>query len=275
MRKVTGILWLSLLLVAVTPVGARPQFGRNDNRSSGDRVCVYQNNNFQGWEECYRPGDEVADLNTRSNNISSIRVFGRAIITVYDGRNFQGASAQISSEVNDLMRLNAGGFANRQNWNDRIESFRVTSPNYRAEEPPTVFGRNDGRNDRRDDRRDSRRDDRRDDRRDNRSGNREPDSICLYEDTNFRGRVECFDAGSRVSDLGRSGNWSDKVSSIRIIGEGRAAAYLDIGYRGEHLVIDQDIPNLSHLRLSNGRTWDNQISSLEVVGGGRRAVGRR
>jgi hypothetical protein len=255
MRKVTGILWLSLLLVAVAPVGARPQLGRNDN---GDRVCVYQNNNFQGWQECYRPGDEVADLNTHGNNISSIRVFGRAIITVYDSRNFQGPSAQISSEVRDLVQLNAGGFANRQNWNDRIESFRVTSPNYRAPEPETVFGRND----------------RRDDRRNDRFGRGEPDSICLYEDTNFRGRVECFDAGRQVSDLGRSGNWSDKVSSIRIIGDGRAAAYLDIGYRGEHLVIDQDIPNLSHLRLGNGRTWDNQISSIEVVGG-RRAVGRR
>ncbi len=245
MRKVTGILWLSLLLVAVTPVGARPQFGRNDNRSA-DRVCVYQNNYFQGWEECYRPGDEVANLNSHGNSISSIRVYGRAIITFYDGRNFQGASAQISSEVRDLAQLSAGGFANNQHWNDRIESFRVTSPNFRAPEPPTIFGRNN----------------RGDDRRNGGFGRREPDSVCLYEDTDFRGRVECFDAGSQVSDLGRSGDWSDKVSSIRIIGDGRAAAYLDIRYRGEALVIDQDIPDLGHLRLRDGRSWNNQISSI-------------
>jgi hypothetical protein len=259
MRKLNGILWLSLLLVAVTPLGARtrPQFGRNDNRS-GDRVCVYQNSNFQGWEECFRPGDEVSDLNTHGNNISSIRVYGNAIITFYDGRNFQGPSAQVNSEMRDLSQLNAGGFANRQSWNDRIESFRVTSPNYRAPQPDTVF--------RNDDRRDNRRDDRF-------GGRREPDSVCVYEDTDFRGRVECFDAGRDVSDLGRSGDWSDRISSIRIIGNGRAVAYLDIRYQGERLLIDQDIPNLSHLRLRNGRTWDNQISSLEVAGG--RALGRR
>jgi len=255
MRKVTGVLWLSLLLVAVTPVGARPQFGRNDNRS-GDRVCVYQNNNYQGWEECFRPGDEVANLHSHGNSISSIRVYGRAILTVYDGRNFDGPSAQIANEVRDLNQFSAGGFGNRS-WNDRIESFRVTSPNSRVPEPPPVFGRPD----------------RRDDRRDDRFGQREPDSICLYEDTNYRGRVECFDAGRQISDLGRSGSWSDRVSSIRIMGNAKAAAYRDISYRGERLVIDQDIPDMSHLRLRDGKTWNDQISSMEVVGG-RRAFGR-
>ena len=249
MKKLTGILWLSLLWVAVTPAGARGQQGRNDNRSS-DRVCVYQNNYFQGWEECYRPGDEVADLHTHGNNISSIRVYGNAIISVYDGRNFEGPSTQITSEIRDLTQLTgAGGFAGRANWNDRIESFRVTSLNLRGS-----VGR--------------------DDRRDNRQGRREVDSVCVYENTGYRGRVECFDSGRDVSDLGRSGDWSDRISSIRIIGAGRAAAYLDIGYRGERLIIDQDVPDLSHLRIRNGRTWDNQISSLEV-GGGRRTAGRR
>ena len=257
MRKVTGIIWLSLLLGAVTPVGARPQSGRNDNRS-GDRVCVYQNNYFQGWEECYRPGDEVGDLRTHGNSISSIRVYGRAMVTIYDNKNFEGASAQISSEVNDLGQLAAGGFAMRGNWNDRVESIRVTSPNYRAPEPPTVFGRND-----------------RNDRRDDRFGRREPDSVCFYEDTNYRGRVECFDSGTDISDLGRSADWSDRISSVRVVGDGRAAVYLDVRYRGEHLVIDQDIPDLGRLRLRDGRSWDNQISSVEVATVRGRALGRR
>ena len=257
MKNLAGILWLSLLLVAVNPAAARPQLGRNDNRSS-DRVCVYQNNYFQGWEECYRVGDEVADLHSHGNNISSIRVYGNAILSIFDGRNFEGASAQITSEVRDLAQVSAGGFANKATWNDRIESFRITSPTYRAPAPPLVFGRND----------------RLDDRRDNRRGRREPDSVCFYEDTEYRGRVECFDAGRQLSDLGRSGDWSDRISSVRIIGNGRAAVYLDIGYRGERLIIDQDIPNLAKLRLRSGRTWDNQISSFEVGAVGR-AVGRR
>ena len=103
---------------------------------------------------------------------------------------------------------------------------------------------------------------------------RDPDGVCVYEDTNYRGRVECFDSGRDISDLGRSGDWSDRISSIRIVGDARAAAYLDVNYRGEKLMIDQDIPDLSHIHLRNGRGWDNQISSIEV-GGSRRAVGRR
>jgi hypothetical protein len=257
MKKLTGIFGLSLLLAAVTPAGARGQLGRNDNRS-GDRVCVYENNYFQGWEECYRPGDEVSDLHSRGNKISSVQVYGNAILSIFDGRNFEGGSAQITSEVRDLTQVSAGGFANKLSWNDRIESFRVTTPNYRAPGPPRVFGR----------------DDRDDNRRDNRPGRREPDSVCFYEDTDFRGRVECFDVGRDISDLGRSGGWSDRISSVRVVGNGRAAAYLDIGYRGERLIIDQDIPNLGALRLRSGRSWDNQISSFEVGAVGR-AAGRR
>ena len=256
MKKISGILWLSLLLVAVTPTGAHAQFGRNGG-PQGDRVCVYQNNNFQGWQECYRPGDEVGDLHSRDNNISSIRVYGNAIVSIYDDKNFRGDSRQITSEIRDLAQFSAGGFAGRAHWNDRIGSFRVTSPNYRPPAPPPpVF-----------------RDDRRDDRRDVRPGRGEPDSVCVYEDTDYRGRVECFDSGRDVADLGRFGGWSDRISSIRIIGNGRMAAFVDIGYRGDRIIIDQDVPDLKRLKLQ-GRNWDNQISSLEV-GGGRRVVGRR
>ncbi len=270
MKKLGGVIWVFLLLVAVTPGSALAQSRRNDNRPA-DRVCVYQHSYFQGWEECYRPGDEVADLHTHNDNISSIRVYGNAIVTIYDDKNFRGDATQITSEVRDLAQLSAGGFGGLGNWNDRIGSFRVTSPNYRTPGPP-VFGRND-RNDQRSNRQDNQRNDQRND-RDRRDGRSYPDSVCVYEDTGYRGRVECFDSGRDIADLGRSGDWSDRISSIRIIGDGRAAAYVDIGYRGERLIIDHDVPDLKNLRLRDNRTWDNQISSLQV-GGGRRDVGRR
>ena len=51
-------------------------------------------------------------------------------------------------------------------------------------------------------------------------------------------------------------------------------AYLEIGYRGERLVIDRDIPDLRNLRLGNSnQSWDNQISSLEIDRG-RNSNGR-
>lgn len=263
MKKLSGILWFSLLFVVVAPAGAGPQFGRNDRNDNrgADRVCVYQDNYFQGWEQCYRPGDEIADLGSHGNSISSIRVYGNAMVTIYDDRNFRGQSTQITSEVKDLGQFSAGGavFGGRTNWNDRIGSLRVSSSNY-----------GDSRDNRRDDRY-------------NQGDYRGPDGqgrynngngVCVFEDINYRGRSQCFNSGADLSDLGRLGGWSDRISSIRVMGNERVVAFVDVNYRGERLVIDRDIPDLRSFRLRNNRSWDNQISSLEV--GGRGApVGRR
>jgi len=259
MKKLSWILGVSLLLVGITPIGAHAQFGQN-NRRDADRVCFYTDNYFQGSEQCYRPGDEVGDLRTR--NFSSIRVYGNAMVTVYDDRNFGGNSMEVTSEVRDLgqMSLNTGGFGGfgRTTWNDRIDSFRVTSSNYYNGNSRNGRYDNNGRY----------------------GDERNAGSVCVYEDANYSGRMECFESGANVSDLGRSGSWSDRISSIRVNGNGRAVAFLDIGYRGERLVIDHDIPDLRNLRLSNSnRTWDNQISSLEIERGrnfnGRSYTNRR
>ncbi len=255
MKKLYGIFGLSLLLVGFIPTGAQAQF-RQNNRRDADRVCFYADNYFQGSEQCYRPGEEVADV--PSHNFSSIRIYGNAMATIYDNKNFRGNSMEVSSEVRDLGQtsLGSGGvFGGRGTWNDRIESFRVTpSNNYYSES-----------------------DDRYNNRRDNgyRNGNgRNSSSVCVYENANYSGRMQCFDSGADISDLGQSG-WSDRISSIRIIGNGRAVAFLDTGYNGERLVINQDIPDLRNFRLrNNNRTWDNQISSLEIGGNNNYNNGR-
>src|SRR5436190_18493273 len=244
MKKPFSILGLSLLLVGLTPTGTHAQL-RQNNRRDADRVCFYIDNYFQGSEQCYRPGDEVSDLRTR--NFSSIRVYGNARVTVYDQQNFRGNSMEVTSEVRDLAQtsLSAGGFGGRATWNDRIDSFRVTSSNY--------YNGSASRNDRYDN---------------GRYGNgngRNSGAVCVYEEPNYSGRMECFDSGGNVSDLGRSGAWSDRISSIRINGNERAVAFVDVGYRGERLVIDRDIPDLRNLRLRNSnQTWDNRISSIEI-----------
>ena len=91
-----------------------------------------------------------------------------------------------------------------------------------------------------------------------------------------RGRVECFDAGANIADLGREGDWSDRISSIRVYGGARVTIYRDINFRGERTTVDRDIPDLRQLRINGSLTWDNQISSLDVDDGrGRgRALGR-
>lgn len=252
MKKQFGVLWLSLLLVALTPTGARAQFGQS-NRRDADRVCFYTDNYFQGTEQCYRPGDEVSNLQSR--NFSSIRVYGNAMVTVYDGANFRGNAMDVTSEIRDLAQvlLEAGGFGGlggRGTWNDRIDSFRVTSSNYNRSRDDRY---NNGRYD--------------NGRYNNGRFGRTSGSVCVYEGANYTGRMECFDSGVDVSDLGRSGSWNDRISSIRLNGNARAVAYLDVGYGGERLVINQDIPDLRNFRLRNSnRSWDKQISSLEIGG---------
>jgi hypothetical protein len=244
---------LVLGLSAVTRTDAGVQFGRENDRARGEQVCVYKDINYFGAEQCYRVGEEINNLGTQNNSISSIRVYGRVTITVYDRTAFGGNTEEFTSDVSDLgKRLMAGNTA----WNDRIDSLRVggISP---------VNDRTNSRGSRRNQPQQPR------------------DGICVYDRPNYEGRSECWNQGQSISDLAEHGDWSGQISSIRLFG-GRTVAlmYQDTGYRGESLTVDRDIPDLTEIRgrgrgrgrgngrgQENGRTfegWDRQISSLRV-----------
>ena len=77
-----------------------------------------------------------------------------------------------------------------------------------------------------------------------------------------------------MNDLARAGNWSDRIQSIRVFGGSRAVLYRDIQFRGDSIVIDRDVPDLSQVSGNqNFRNWSKQISSLAVQNG--RFGGRR
>ena len=59
-----------MLLAGHAVPAAAAQGGRED-----DRVCFYRDVQYQGQAWCYRPGDELADLRDRRNQISSLRIF--------------------------------------------------------------------------------------------------------------------------------------------------------------------------------------------------------
>jgi hypothetical protein len=226
------ILWTAavFLLVGVMPSLSAAGQGRDRD---GDRVCFYQDIHFNGWEQCYYPGDEVIDLRDRKNAISSIRVFGRARVIIYDESQFRGPSLEINSDVADLDLRNMSG---SRSWNDRIDSIRIA-----AAFPPLASARGRGFDDRFDRR----------------------DGICVFENANFRGRSQCFDSGVDMREL-RDGNWNDRISSIQVVGNARAMLYENVGFRGERLVVDRDISDLAVIRLRDGMTWNDQASSLEV-----------
>src|SRR5207253_1388699 len=108
----------------------------------------------------------------------------------------------------------------------------------------------------------------------NRNNQQVNDGICVYDRRDYQGREQCWNTGENISDLGRSGNWSDKISSIRVFGRATSVLYRDTGFRGESIVIDRDIPDLSQVSGQGFRNWDRQISSLAIEDGREGFPGR-
>ena len=117
MRRMTTALVLgAAFLLSVAPAYAQ-RWGRGPTPRSG--VCFYQDKNFGGNYFCSAAGTSTSQVSSGHNDeISSIRLFGNAVATVYRDSNFRGQSRVIDSDVSDLRSL---GF------NDRISSYQVDS----------------------------------------------------------------------------------------------------------------------------------------------------
>jgi hypothetical protein len=246
-------------LCAASRVDAAGQYERQNDRGKGDQVCVYKDINYLGPVQCYDAGDELNTLGPQNKSISSIRVYGRAIVTVYEDTRFGGHSAQFSSDVADLGRRMMQG---NTSWSDRIDSLRVSVPAGYASSGGGVAT------------------DRRNDLRPNAQQRQQQprDGICVYDLPNYAGHSECWTQGQNVPDLARQDGWAQQISSIRIFGRSFAVVFQDTGYRGESLTVDRDIPDLAWIRgrnNGNGRgrgqgqgrqldNWDRQISSIQI-----------
>src|SRR5258705_7598261 len=115
-RMTTALVLGPALLINVVPAYAQ-RWGREATPRSG--VCFYEDINYGGRYFCSPVGASTFEVSSGNNDeISSIRLFGDAVATVYRDPNFRGQSRVIDSSVNDLRSL---GF------NDRISSYRVDS----------------------------------------------------------------------------------------------------------------------------------------------------
>ncbi len=101
--------------------GRRFQGGREGQlggqaRQPRNGACFYVDANFRGDFFCMEVGDSQRELPGEFNDrISSIRVFGRAQVTVYEDNGFHGSKRTYSRNVSNL----AGDF------NDTISSIEV------------------------------------------------------------------------------------------------------------------------------------------------------
>lgn len=114
LRRMAACVVGAALIAIAAPAWAQ-RWGRPAMPSDG--ACFYQDANFGGDYFCVRGGDEYSAMpNGLNDGISSIRVFGRAEVIVYQHDRFKGRSKRFEDDVRNLRR---------EGWNDRISSLRV------------------------------------------------------------------------------------------------------------------------------------------------------
>jgi hypothetical protein len=115
-RMTTAVVVSAAVLIGVAPAYAQ-RWGRGATPRSG--VCFYEDINFGGRYFCSAAGESTSRVSSGNNDeISSIRIFGDAVATVFRDPNFRGQSRVFNSSVSDLRSF---GF------NDRISSYEVAS----------------------------------------------------------------------------------------------------------------------------------------------------
>jgi hypothetical protein len=114
-------------------VGAQDRYDRDDQYRHGDRderdrrggACFFKDIDYGGEKFCVHPGERIAMVPPGFNDhISSVRIFGRAEVTVYQGRDFQEPSLRLREDVANLQRFQVQP---GHSWNDRISSIEVAS----------------------------------------------------------------------------------------------------------------------------------------------------
>jgi hypothetical protein len=135
---------------------------RNRNDQPQDRVCFYMDADYRGEMLCANGGESQRNLGERYNDrISSVRIFGRTEVTVYNDDDFNGSSQTLSRDVPNL-----------GDWNDRISSFQVGGG---RQSEGQISGRG--------------------------SRNEPRDGACFFMDADLRGESICINAGENVRNL--------------------------------------------------------------------------
>jgi Peptidase inhibitor family I36 len=97
---------------------------RDDQYRRGG-ACFFRDIDFGGEKFCVRPGERVAQVPPGFNDhISSIRIFGRTEVTIYQGRDFQEPSLRLREDVANLQRFQVQP---GHSWNDRVSSIEVVA----------------------------------------------------------------------------------------------------------------------------------------------------
>jgi hypothetical protein len=110
-----ALMFLGLIHILSPRLEAQSRI-RNERNQPRDGACFYLEAGYRGDSFCLNAGESRRNVEDRFNDkISSIRVFGRARVVVYEHENFSGASRTLAG----------GGALNLGNFNDKITSVEV------------------------------------------------------------------------------------------------------------------------------------------------------
>lgn len=113
-RNTVVLFACSLMLCASSTVWAQ-RWGQDDFPRDG--VCFFKDPNYHGDYFCARTGENLSFVPGGMNDrISSIRILGRAEVTVFRDARFSGRSERFRGDVRNLKE---------EGWNDLISSLRV------------------------------------------------------------------------------------------------------------------------------------------------------
>src|SRR4029077_18009149 len=101
-----------------------PSGGWNGGNWGRGGACFYTSANFGGDYFCMRRGESRSQLGGYGDQISSIRVFGGARVTVFNDRNYRNGH---DTTVRDVADLRSWRMSSRPSntWNNRISSLQV------------------------------------------------------------------------------------------------------------------------------------------------------
>ena len=73
-----------------------------------DKVCFYEDYEYEGAEWCYGTGDVSWIGSERNDKISSIKLYGNAYVTIYEHGNFEGKKTVVMGNTYRMDDLNDG-----------------------------------------------------------------------------------------------------------------------------------------------------------------------
>jgi hypothetical protein len=171
-----------------------------------DGVCLFEDINMGGQYFCARPGEALGVLPPgMADRISSLRVMGRAEVTVFSATRFGGRAARFATDVRDLRP---------HGWNDRIASLKVSS---------AAGGWNGGTAP---------------------PWGHAPlprEGACFYRDAAFRGDYFCVPRGAGYALV--PPGFNDHISSIRVM-RATVMVFSDRDFAGRSLRVTADAVHL-------------------------------